>query len=129
MSTSRILLLASALLGTAACSLPHPPVVFDVRSRQARQEVHRCVVAALVDADFRIIDSRVDDGIVKAERSATERWSYFWAEVDVIEVMVFSRSDASTGLQFTARTVIGDDEREPSEDVEELARNIADTCR
>jgi hypothetical protein len=128
MGTLRAALLATAILGTAACSLPTPPTVFDVRSRQVRTEAHRCVVAALVDADFQITESRVDDGLVRARRAATERWSYFWAEWDVIEVLVFSRDDAATGLQFTAKTIIGDDDKEASEEVRSLAREIADTC-
>lgn len=132
MSASRWLSLTLMILAVSGCSLPHPPVIFDVQTRQIQRDVHRCVIAELVDSDFQITESRVDDGIVRALRAATERWSYFVAEWDLIEVLIFARNDLSTGLQFTSRTLIGDKEdgkeKVPSADVQMVAREVADTC-
>lgn len=132
MSASRWPSLTLVILAVSGCALPQPPVIFDVQTRQIQGEVHSCVIAGLVDADFQITESRVADGIVRALRAATERWSFFLAEWDLIEVLIFARNDLSTGLQFTSRTLLGnkgsDKEKAPSDAVQRVARDIADTC-
>ena len=132
MSASRWLSSTLMVLAASGCSLPHPPAIFDVQTRQIQGDVHRCVIAELVDSNFQITESRIADGIVRALRAATERWSYFLAEWDLIEVLIFARNDLSTGLQFTSRTLIGDkkDDKEKavSDDVQRVARDIAATC-
>jgi hypothetical protein len=122
------LLALLACLTVAGCT---PPVVFTVATAKPAYDVHRCVTESLVQSGFRVVESRRDDGIVKAERQGDFLWFPDPKELDIIDVVIYEREDGQTGIQYTAGRLLLDEEPRlegPEPEVEAIAEGIADDC-
>jgi hypothetical protein len=116
------------LLGVAGCT---PPVVFTVATAMPAFDVHRCVTENLVESGFRVVESRREDGIVKAERQGDFLGFPNPKELDIIDVVVYERRDGRTGIQYTAGRLRLDEGwrlEGPEDDVEAIADGIAEHC-
>ncbi|MEJ2203959.1 MAG: hypothetical protein P8170_07605 [Gemmatimonadota bacterium] len=118
-------------LGMTGCAVP-VPVVFTVASPMSAPDVHRCVTERLVEHGFRVVESRREDGILKAERQAILRGGRpITGALDVIDVAVYERRDGRTGVQYTAAYAILSETpklREPTDRVRAIAERLAEGC-
>jgi len=123
-------MIAVAILGGGVASCA-PPVVFTVNSTVPAPDVHRCVTEQVIDHGFRVVESRREDGILKAERLGTFLGFPDPDELHVIEIVIFRRADGSTAVQYTAGRVAFDEGpalQGPDDDVAHIADRIADLC-
>jgi hypothetical protein len=105
-------------------------VVFTVATALPVYDVHQCVTEGLVDGGFRVVESRREDGIVKAERQGTILGFASSDRLDIIDVVIYERADGQTGIQYTAGRLILDEGKleGPDDEVEAIAQGIADYC-
>jgi hypothetical protein len=126
----RAVRLGALLLGVGAAGCT-PPVVFTVVTASPAYDVHQCATQEVVEHGFRVVESRREDGILKAERLGTFLGFADPEELDIIEILIFRRSDGRTGIQYTAGHVDFSDGpglQGPDDDVERIANRIADRC-
>lgn len=117
-----------ACLVLAGCT---PPMVFTVATTMPAYDVHQCVTENLVRAGFRVVDSRREDGIVRAERQGTILGFVNHDELDIIDVVIFDQEDGRTGIQYTAGRLHLDEGGRlegPEGDVEAIADRVATYC-
>jgi hypothetical protein len=117
-----------ACLAIVGCT---PPMVFAVATTRPAYDVHQCVTENLVRSGFRVVESRRDDGIVRAERQGTILGFLDHDELDIIDVVIFEQEDGRTGIQYTAGRLILDEGGRlegPKGDVEAIADRVATYC-